>query len=167
MRFKPTRELCYLAGVMDNYRADEKSYVGIRTKNGETVERFVRYAVALGVDTRKIMIEQAGETQHAYFYHSKIARMIRDTLGKKTTLPRRNRDLAACLAAGMFDSKGRITGSGGVYIGRLDRGDALMLENLGVRTRETRILNISVFLALIRAESVLAGSVHITKRDMK
>lgn len=42
-----------------------------------------------------------------------------------------------------------------------------MLENLGVRTRETRILNISVFLALIRAESVLAGSVHITKRDMK
>lgn len=83
MRFKPTRELCYLAGVMDNYRADEKSYVGIRTKNGETVERFVRYAVALGVDTRKIMIEQAGETQHAYFYHSKIARMIRDTLGRR------------------------------------------------------------------------------------
>jgi hypothetical protein len=162
MRFKPTRELCYLAGVMDNYRADEKSYVGLRTKNGETVERFVRYAVALGVDTRKIMIEQTGETQHAYFYHSKVARMIRDTLEKRTTLPRRNRELAACLVAGMFDSKGRITDRG-VYLGRLDRADALMLENLGVRTRETRILSISVFLALVRKESVLAGSANISK----
>jgi hypothetical protein len=162
MRFKPTRELCYLAGVMDNWRADEKSYVGLRTKNGEIVERFVKYAVALGVDTRKIMIEQAGETQHAYFYHSRIARMIRDTLEKKTTLPGRNRELATCLAAGMFDSKGRVTDRG-VYIGRLDRGDALMLENLGVRTSGTRILTIGVFLELVRKESVLAGSVHIEK----
>lgn len=162
MRFKPTRELCYLAGVMDNYRADEKSYVGLRTKNGETVERFVKYAVTLGVDTRKIMIEQAGETQHAYFYHSKVARMIRDTLEKRTTLPRRNRELAACLVAGMFDSKGRITDRG-VYLGRLDRADALMLENMGIRTRETRILNISVFLPMIKKESVLAGSANISK----
>lgn len=164
MRFKPTRELCYLAGVMDNYRADEKSYVGLRTKNDGVVERFVKYAVVLGVDTTRIMIEQAGETQHAYFYHSKIARMIRDTLEKKTTLPRRNRELASCLVAGMFDSKGRITDRG-VYVGRLDRGDALMLENLGVRTRETAILNIGFFLALIGKESVLAGSARINKTD--
>jgi len=163
MRFKPTRELCYLAGVMDNWRADEKSYVGVRTKSDETVERFVKYAVTLGVDTRKIMIEQIGETQHAYFYHSKIARMIRETLEKRTTLPRRNRELAVCLVAGMFDSKGRVTDRG-VYLGRLDRADALMLENLGVRTKETRILTIGVFLEMIRKESVLAGSVHIGKK---
>jgi hypothetical protein len=164
MRFKPTRELCWLAGVMDNYRADEKSYVGIRTKRDEVVERFVKYAVELGASTQKIMIEQSGETQHAYFYHSKIARMIRDTLEKRTTLPRRNRELAACLVAGMFDSKGHITDRG-VYLGRLDRADALMLENLDVRTREGRILTIGVFLELIRKESVLAGSVHIGKAE--
>ncbi len=61
------------------------------------------------MNTQKIMIEQSGETQHAFFYHSKIARMIRDTLEKRTTLPRRRWELAACLVAGMFDSKGHMT----------------------------------------------------------
>ena len=85
---------------MDNYRADEKSYVGIRTKRDEIVERFGKNRGGPRRNTQKIMIEQSGETQHAFFYHSKIARMIRDTLEKRTMLPRRNRELAACLVAG-------------------------------------------------------------------
>lgn len=143
---------------MDGYRPPDKGYVGVRTRNDELVERFVKCAILLGLDPRKMMIEEAGEVRHAYFYHSRIARMVREVLEKKTTLPGRSAELASCLVSGILDSKGRVTETG-VYISRLDRADLLMLERLGVHMKGPRVMNLSRLLALTGKESLLAGSI--------
>ncbi|VVB77021.1 Uncharacterised protein [uncultured archaeon] len=162
MRFKLTSELCYMAGVMDHFWVPEKSYVGIRTKSDELAQRFVKYAMVLGVAPEKILVEDVEGTNSVHFYHSKIARMIRDILAKEADLPKHNREMAICLVAGMFDSKGKIT-ERGAYIQRMDKADALLLELLGVRTRDTRILNISTLVPLIDRYSLLSKGVMLPK----
>ncbi len=158
MRFRTTRELCYLAGVMDNYRVPDKSYIGVRTRNDELVERFVKFALALGADPKKILIEESGEVKHVHFYHSRIARMIREILERKASLPKRSRELAACLVAGMLDSKGFVN-ERGVYFSRLDQADGLMLEMLDIHMRNGKVMNIGSFLSLVGKESLLASAV--------
>jgi hypothetical protein len=158
MRFRTTRELCYLAGVMDDYRPPDKSYVGVRTRSDELVQRFVKFALLLGADPRKILIEEAGEVKHAYFYHSRIARMIREVLERKASLPRRSRELAACLVAGALDSKGFVD-ERGVRFSRLDKADGLMLEMLGIHTRNGKVMNIGALASLIGKESLLAAGI--------
>ena len=64
--------------------------------------------------------------------------------------------MAACLVAGMFDLRGRIN-TRGLSMGRLDKSDGLMLELLGIHTRDTSIMNIRDFVSLIKKESLLAA----------
>ncbi|MDE1874361.1 MAG: hypothetical protein KGI04_04585 [Candidatus Micrarchaeota archaeon] len=157
MRFKPTPELCYLAGLAAKSGETERSAVGIRTQNDEIEERFIKYALALGVDTKKIIIEEQDSFRHVYFYHSKLSRMIRDVMKERTTLPRKKGDLAVSFVAGMFDANGHVF-STGITIRKLDRSDELVLELLGIHTVGGRILNIRDFVKLLGKRSLLIPS---------
>ena len=156
MRFKLSPELCYISGLAGRSGESERSAVGIRTQSDEIEERFIKYAMALGVDSKKILIEEQGSFKHIYFYHSKLARMIREILKDKTRLAR-NRALAAEFLAGTFDSSGHIRG-GTVTIGRLDKGDELLLELLGIHTASFKVLNIKQFMELISSASILLNA---------
>lgn len=160
MRFKPTAELCYLAGLAGRSREPEQSQVGILTQNEEIEQRFIKYALKLGVDSRKIMIEEQGSFKHIYFYHSKLARMIRDVLKERTTLPRKKGELANAFIAGTFDANGHIIRNM-ITMRRLERADDLLLELMGVHSVNSKILNIKSFLALINKYSLLAEEVRL------
>ena len=160
MRFKPNIELCYLAGLTAHARQAERSQIGILTQNEEIEERFIKYALKLGVDTKKIMIEEQGTFRHIYFYHSKLAKLIREVLKERTSLPRRRRELAIAFLAGMFDSSGHVRNEK-ITIGRMEKADELLLELMGIHSVTFKIMNIQEFLSLIKGESILAGNVSL------
>ncbi|MDE1855480.1 MAG: hypothetical protein KGH57_04155 [Candidatus Micrarchaeota archaeon] len=160
MRFKPTPELCYLAGLTGHATQAERSQVGVLTQNEQIEERFIKYALKLGVDTKKIMIEEQGTFKHVYFYHSKLAKMIREVLKERTSLPKRRRELAVAFIAGMFDSSGHVRNEK-ITIGRMDKADELLLELMGVHNVTSKIMNINEFLSLIRSSSILANGIDL------
>lgn len=159
MRFKPSVELCYLAGLAGRTHEAASSQVGIVTQNDEIEERFLKYAIKLGVDTRKIMIEEKGTFKHIYFYHSKLAKMIREVLRERTTLAKKKGELAAAFIAGSFDAGGHVMNDK-VTIRRLEKGDELLLELMGIHSVNSKILNIRDFFSLIKGQSIMSGSIH-------
>ncbi|MDE1851052.1 MAG: hypothetical protein KGH54_04680, partial [Candidatus Micrarchaeota archaeon] len=74
MPTKLSPEICYIAGMMNKTKQDERSAVGIRTTLDDVIEMFVEVALKLGVDTKKIVIEDVEGVRHVYFYNSKIAK---------------------------------------------------------------------------------------------
>ena len=159
MRFKLTKELCYLAGLTGRFHESERSAVGIKTTNEEIEERFIKIALGLGVDSRKIVIEENESSKHIYFYHSKISRMIREILKERSALPKRRRELAIEFIAGTFDASGHRTREK-VTIGKLEKSDELLLELMGVHTVSSKILNIGTFFSLIKGKSVISVSLE-------
>ncbi len=157
MRFKPTGELCYLAGLSGRTREAEASQVGIVTQNDEIEERFIKCALKLGVDPKKIVIQEKETFRHIFFYHSKLAKMIREVLKERTALPRKRGWLAVFFIAGTFDANGHISRNV-VTIRRLERSDELLLELMGIHTVNAKVLNISAFSSLVRGKSVLADA---------
>jgi hypothetical protein len=160
MRFKLTRELCYLAGLAGHSREPERSQVGIVTQDYEIEERFIKYAIALGVDTKKIMIEDRGGSRHVYFFHSKIARMIREIMNERSTLQHKKGGMAVAFLAGTFDANGHVA-NGVLSFRRLDKGDELLLELMGIHSVNSRIMNIRGFIPLIKKDSILAGRLKL------
>lgn len=159
MRFRPTIELCYMAGLTGKSNETERSKVAINTQSDEIAERFVKYALRLGVDPTKIVIEEKESFKSLFFYHSKLAKKIREVMKERTTLPRKSIDLAAAFVAGSFDANGHIT-STTITMRRLERSDELLLELLGIHNVGSRILNISSFMSLIKNQSVLSGKMR-------
>jgi hypothetical protein len=142
-------------------REPDRSQVGILTQNEEIEQRFIKYALNLGVDPRKIMIEEKASFRHIYFYHSKLAKMIREVMKERTTLAKKHGGLANAFIAGTFDANGHIIRNM-VTIRRLERGDELLLELMGIHNVNSKILNIKTFLALINDSSLLAKEVHLS-----
>jgi len=155
MRFKLTKDLCYLAGLAGMSHEPEKSMVGIKTSQDELAERFIACALKQGVNPQKIVIEQQDVVKHVYFFHSKLARMIKEILGERELLPKKGRDLAAAYISGMFDASGHCV-KGSVYFRRVERRDDLMLELMGVHTRNGKVINAKHFVEIIKEQSTLA-----------
>ena len=160
MRFKPTPELCYVAGLAGKSNEPERSMIGIRTQDDEIEERFIKYAIKLGVDTRKIMIEEQGSFKHVYFYHSKLAKMIREVMKERASLPKKKGDLAQAFVAGTFDANGHVTPNS-ITIRKLEKSDELLLELLGVHTVNGRVLSIRALLSVISGSSLLSKRISL------
>lgn len=160
MRFRLTPELCYLAGLAGRSNEPERSMVGIRTQNDTIEERFIKYLLAQGVDTKKIMVEQDGTFRHIYVYHSKLARQMREIMEKRSMLAKKKDGMAAAFLAGLFDSNGHVTRDT-ITIRKLERSDELLLELLGVHTVNSKILSIRSFLKLIDDRSALAKGISL------
>lgn len=160
MRFKPTPELCYLAGLAGRSYEPELSMVGIRTQNDAIEERFVKFLMGLGVDSKKIMIEQDGTFRHIYVFHSKLAKMIREIMKERTSLAKKRGELAVAFLAGLFDANGHVAKTT-ITIRKLEKGDELLLELLGVHSVGSKILSISKFLALIGKRSIISESISL------
>ncbi len=156
MRFKLTKELCYLAGLAGRTRESEKSGIGIITQSDDIGDRFLKESFKLGVDPRKIIIEESGSFKHIHYYHSKIARMIAEIMKTRAGLPKKGRDYAIAFLAGAFDGNGHIN-RGSITIRKMERSDDLLLELMDVHTVNSKILNIKKFISLIKEQSILAN----------
>jgi hypothetical protein len=156
MRFKLTKELCYFSGMTLSSHEPERSRLGFRTTYDQLAEQFIKTALALGVDSRKMIVEKQEDYTHIYFFHSKLARMSREVLEKRESLPKRNLEMALWMVAGIFDSSGHVS-NGKVFFRRLDKKDALMLALLGIHTTGSgRVMNSRHFLEMIKAQSFMA-----------
>lgn len=154
MRFKLTRELCYISGLAGRTHWPERSRIGIRTTNGAVEERFVEYAVRLGVLPNKMVVAYEGSFVTAYFYHSRIARTVHELMGMRASLAGKRNGLAEAFIAGTFDANGHVLPDT-ISIRGLQSSDVLLLERMGIHTSGSRVRNISTFLALIKGMSVM------------
>lgn len=156
MRFKLTAELCYFVGLSKGNHEPERSRLGFKTIYDELAEAFIQKAMALGVQPNKMMIEKQEDYTHIYFYHSKLARIVREVLDEREALPKKNIELAISFAAGLFDSSGH-TANGHVFIRRMDKRDALTLELMGIHTSGSgKVINARHFLDMIKQQSFMA-----------
>lgn len=154
MPTKLTPGLCYLAGIVSKTRQGERSMVGINTTIDDVVENFVEVALKMGIDTKKIMIEDVDGVKHVYFFHSKLAKQIREIVEKQTRIFKYNNEFSASFLAGMFDSSGKIS-RGKLLLSGMSTADQVVLENLGIHTHQNSITNIKAFLDIIKEKSVI------------
>ena len=148
-----------MAGLMDKVTG-EKSEVGITTNFEEVEQRFLEIAVnKLGIEPNRIVIEEkeAGR-RRILFYHSRVARSLRDINENANRIFIRRNELSGAYVAGLFDAMGHANRNG-IYMGRMDPRTALLLEKLGIHTRENRITGVSSFMELVKGQSILAAKV--------
>ncbi len=148
MKAKLTKELCYIAGL-SRLSSSEKSMVGVKSNLEEIVHRFIESAIKLGVEPKKIIIESNKE---AKFYHSRIASSIREIRENEVKIFRHVNDHSRSFVAGIFDSRGEIGKT--LKISKLKPSEAVMLNNLGIYTKNEKIANAHEFIMLIKGFSV-------------
>ncbi len=160
MKTKLKPEMCYLAG-MQGKGSEVRSAVGVVTTIGAIEEEFIELCIKyLLIPPNRILIEEKGNARHIYFYHSQIYRRLKEINDKKARIFTRENELSRSYIAGLFDAAGHI-GRNGITIKGMDPSDELILDRLGVHTMHGRILNIRLFITLLKGYSVLFEHVHL------
>jgi len=155
-KLKLDPDTCYMLGM---YSCSMRSPISITTTNDEVVKKFAGIALKLGVEPNKMRIESGKEGLiKAFFYHSKLEKMFRSTLERRSIVFSHKNARALSYIAGIFDSNGG-KDRFGLYIKGLDPANAVIMENLGFHVWESGgryyILNAKVFITLIAGYSVM------------
>ncbi|MDE1823533.1 MAG: hypothetical protein KGI00_05540 [Candidatus Micrarchaeota archaeon] len=146
---------CYIAGLMSRTR--EKGKVAISTSKSAIEQKFIEIAVKkLKVDPKKITIQEGIGVRNIYFYHSRIAKELQEVREKELFIFKRMNEFSRSYVAGMFDSSGHLQ-KGTIYINGLTPKDRVMLDNLGIKTLDNRVVNSKSFLDVIKGYSVFEG----------
>jgi hypothetical protein len=164
MNAKLTPGICYVAGLFSKSREDEKSAVGIRTSVPEIEQRFLEIAIKeLLIEPNKVIIEESESgSRHIYFYHSRVAKLLKDISAREVHIFKKKDAMSANYAAGMFDAGGHVRPTT-LSMSPLSASDAFMFENLGIHTKGNLILNISSFMALVKGLSVILSNNKISR----
>ena len=157
MKSKITPSLCYMAGLVSRSAKKEKNSIGIETTIPEIEQRFIEIAIKdLEIEPTKILIEELEGRKHVHFYHSRIAKQLKEIYSREVHVFKKRDALSASYVAGMFDSSGRVSrNSGEVSMTPITPDDSFMLENLGVHTKGNVILNVGNLISLISKDSIL------------
>ncbi len=156
MKLKLTPDVCYVAGLLSQSK-EERTAVGIVTGKGEIEQRFISIALKeFEIKPEKIVIKEDGPNRHVYFYHSRIAKQLREIIDRENYIFKAKNDFAKSYLAGIFDAAGHVHKEG-LKIKGLRPKDELMLSNLGIHSNRGRILNPSILLAFIRGRSIIIG----------
>ena len=151
-----------MAGLQSKSK-ETRSAVGIRTGILEIEEKFVELCIKeLAVQPNRLIIDDEGEERHVYFYHSRIYKRIHEIIGKQVRMFRWTNEFSGSYVAGMFDCAGYLHGNS-LSIRGITSADAVMLEQLGIRTDGNRIKNITKFIALIKGYSVLLDLMNLER----
>ena len=161
MKGKLKPSTCYMAGLTRG--EGERSSVGIETSMGDVEERFVKSALKdFKIEPNKILIEEKDGLRHVHFYHSRVARQLSELREREDKIFKAQNELSKSYVAGMLDSSGRLSTSG-IAIKGLKPIDEVMLANLGIHTRNGRIMNISTLLAFVHGVSLFAKHYSLEK----
>ena len=149
MKAKLSKELCYIAGL-SRLSYSERSLVYAKSETREIIEKFIKEAIKLGVDPRKIIVNE--KESEAKFYHSKLARNIREIIENETKIFKHRNELSASFVAGIFDARGVIEKS--IEVKGLKPSEAVLLEDLGIHVKDNKIANVRDFIMFIKGFSV-------------
>ncbi len=156
MKLRITPGICYVAGLAGKSRQKEKNAVGITTSIEQIEQRFIELVIKeLEIEPSKILIEENNGHRHVYFYHSRVAKRLKEIYSREVYVFKKRDALSASYVAGMFDASGSIR-DGGISMSPMGPHDSVMLDNLGIHTSSKRILTITSFLELIKSQSILA-----------
>lgn len=162
-KFELTESLCYMAGLYSKSPKKEKNHVVLNTGIESLRDRFVEIAVKdLGVDPMKIKLEEEG--LGASFYHSRVAKNLANIVSRETYIFKTNNAFARNYLAGMFDVGGHFR-DGSLTISHILAPDAIMLENLGIHSKNDRILNGTKFIELVKGISIVMDMVEERRKN--
>ncbi len=150
-KLKLNPRVAYFMGL---YSTGKDKAVGITSEDGEVIAKFVKIAIdEFEVEPNKILFEQRGRAQRAYFYNSKLKKLLDNALERKSVTFKYKNDYAAGYVAGLFDIDGGKDGRG-LFIKDYDDTDFLLIENLGFHTmahgNKLYIKNARTFLDFIK-----------------
>jgi len=165
MKAKLKPEICYLSGLAWLSK-DERSHIEVKTDIQEIEIKFVEIAVKLGVEPSKIMISEAKGVYEAHFYHSKLAKWIREIRENESRVFKFRNELSANFVAGMFDSRGNSNTY--IDIKGISPSEGLMLENLDIHTKGSKVLNPRNLITLIKGFSIRIERIQMpgNERDL-
>ncbi len=161
MGSKLTPNVCYMAGLYSKGPKSQKNFVSINSGMQELRDRFVEIAVNdLAVLPNKIVFGSEPENKSVGFFHSRVAKNLLDIISRETYVFKVDNELSRSYLAGMFDASGHFR-PGAVEIRHINTNDAIMLQNLGVHSKGDKILNISRFIELVKARSLVLGQFRL------
>lgn len=147
-------KVSYLLGL---YSAGDKAanYIGVKSTENEIIQKFIKYSMEeLGIEPNKILIKE----HEALFYNSKVKKLFEKALERRTKIFKYRNGYSANYFAGIFDICGGIDRKG-LFLKMRDLSDILVLENLGIHSREqgskVYISNQGALAGLIKEYSVI------------
>ena len=158
-RLRLTPNTSYMLGM---YVQSTRERIGVTSKRNEVIEKFVKLSMdEFGVEPNKILFEEQAQGTSAFFYNSKLKRRFDKALERRDKLFKYGNEYSGSYIAGMFDVSGG-KDRYGLYFGRLEPVDALILEKLGIHTTgsaRVRVANPSALVTLIRGHSLIVASI--------
>lgn len=131
LRLNP--DVAYFLGL---YAYSKGKAIQIVTNNQTVIERFAKTAITeFDIDTNKILFEDTDSGLHAYFYNTKLKKLLDKALDRKDITFKYKNDYSASYIAGIFDIKGG-SDSRGYFIRDLSDSDMLLIERLGFHTKK-------------------------------
>lgn len=132
----------------------EEPSISVSSPKYEVIERFVRIALQeLGIDPRKVIVTDEGESKKAMFYNSMLKKLMTKSLEGRERIFKYKNEYSGSYFAGMFDARGKMD-KRSVWSGTRDMKDMMVLVKLGFQvTRKGKIGNPNTFLEFIKPYS--------------
>lgn len=132
-KLKLNPDVAYVMGIFAYNKGDA---IGLVTKSDDVVAKFVKIVIKeFGIDTTRILITEEEGEQRAYFYNSKLKKLLQRALGRKEVTFKYKNAYSAGYFAGIFDVNGG-KDMKGFFIKDMEKSDAFMLDKLGWITRK-------------------------------
>ena len=158
-KLKLTPLTSYALGVYSANKGNDGP-IGVATMDNRIIEKFIKIAIEeLGVEPNKILVKE----HEVHFYNSMIRKLFDRALERRTKTFRYANDYSGSYVAGLFDCLGGIDRKG-MYIRNLDAHDGLLLENLGIHTKQqgskSYVMDERTLVSLIKKHSCTLGGLH-------
>ncbi|MGC8649135.1 MAG: hypothetical protein ACP5UN_02870 [Candidatus Micrarchaeia archaeon] len=155
IKLKLNPKIAYFLGLFEySYSASlDEPIIGIMSNKKEIITEFTTIAVnELDIEPNKIMFEHKKDFEKAYFYNSKLKKLMKRELERKLHIFKYKNEYSLNYLRGIYDAAGGID-KNGIYIINLKIDDALVMENLGIHTlqKESKhyIINKNTFMRFI------------------
>jgi hypothetical protein len=135
-KLKLSPRVSYFLGM---YAYSGSKAVGIIARNSEILQRFVEVAMKeFGIQPEEIRINEKENETEAYFYNTKLKKLLGKALERKEKAFAYKNAYAANYLAGIFDARGG-RDIKGLFIKSLELSDGIIMERLGFHTRKKGI----------------------------
>jgi hypothetical protein len=145
-------DLSYMLGICT--LGKEEPSISVSSSSYEVIERFAKIALdSLGIDPRKIIISEDGDSKKALFYNSMLKKLMAKAMLERERIFKYKNEYSGSYFAGLFDVRGRGSPKG-IWSGTRDMTDIIVLERLGFMvSRAGKVRNANDYLSFIKPYS--------------
>lgn len=134
-KLKLNPNVAYFLGL---YAYSKGKPVGVASNNPEAIQRFTKIAMdEFEIEPNKILFDEKEGTQVAYFYNSKLKKLLERALRRKDVTFKYKNAYSASYLAGIYDVKGGKEPKGFIFFRDMDKSDSILIERLGWHTKKS------------------------------